>query len=138
MFRFRRTKKKSKPEVNMTPLVDVILQLVIFFMVTTTFISIETGAQVNLPTADFSQLGEGKTLTVTITEDNRLFINGSFVTWEEFPNLIVVELRKEPGIAVVIEADKNVLHGRVVRIMDVLKKAGVQKMAIATRPPEKE
>lgn len=138
MFRFRRTKKKSKPEVNMTPLVDVILQLVIFFMVTTTFISIETGAQVNLPTADFSQLGEGKTLTVTITEDNRLFINGSFVTWEEFPNLIVVELRKEPGIAVVIEADKNVLHGRVVRIMDVLKKAGVQKMAIATKPPEKE
>lgn len=138
MFRFRRTKKKSKPEVNMTPLVDVILQLVIFFMVTTTFISIETGAQVNLPTADFSQLGEGKTLTVTITEDNRLFINGSFVTWEEFPNLIVVELRKEPGIAVVIEADKNVLHGRVVRIMDILKKAGVQKMAIATRPPEKE
>ncbi len=138
MFRFRRTKKKSKPEVNMTPLVDVILQLVIFFMVTTTFISIETGAQVNLPTADFSQLGEGKTLTVTITEDNRLFINGSFVTWEEFPNLIVVELRKEPGVAVVIEADKNVLHGRVVRIMDILKKAGAQKMAIATRPPEKE
>ncbi|MCD6156129.1 MAG: biopolymer transporter ExbD [Candidatus Atribacteria bacterium] len=138
MFRFRRTKKKSKPEVNMTPLVDVVLQLVIFFMVTTTFISIETGAQVNLPTADFSQLGEGKTLTVTITEDNRLFINGSFVTWEEFPNLIVVELRKEPGVTVVIEADKNVLHGRVVHIMDILKKAGVQKMAIATRPPEKE
>lgn len=138
MFQFRRMKKKSKPEVNMTPLVDVILQLVIFFMVTTTFISIETGAQVNLPTAEFSQLGEAKTLTVTITEDNRLFINGSFVTWEDFPKLLVVELRKEPGATVVIEADKNVLHGRVVQVMDILKRAGAQKMAIATRPPEKE
>lgn len=138
MFRFRRWKKRAEPQVNVTPLVDVVLQLVIFFIVTTTFISVETGARVNLPSAHFSRLEEAKTITVTLAKDNLLYLNGSMVDWKELPRLVVVELRKDPALSVVIEADREVLHGRVVKLMDLLRRAGVERMAIATQPGEEE
>lgn len=138
MFRFRRWKRKAEPQVNVTPLVDVVLQLVIFFIVTTTFISVETGARVNLPSAQFSRIEEAKTITVTLTKNNLLYLNGSVVDWAELPRLVVVELRKDPAISVIIEADREVLHGRVVKLMDLLRRTGVEKMAIATQPGEEE
>ncbi len=138
MFRFRRWKRKAEPQVNVTPLVDVVLQLVIFFIVTTTFISVETGARVNLPSAQFSRIEEAKTITVTLTKNNLLYLNGSMVDWAELPRLVVVELRKDPAISVIIEADREVLHGRVVKLMDLLRRTGVEKMAIATQPGEEE
>ncbi len=136
MFQFRRLKKRSNPEINVTPLVDVVLQLVIFFIVTTTFISVETGARVNLPSADFSQIEESKTVTITITENNTLYVDGALVDWDELPKVLIATLRQDPQRAVVIEADRNVLHGRVVRVMDIARKAGAERMAIATQPQE--
>lgn len=138
MFRFRRWKKKVEPQINVTPLVDVVLQLVIFFIVTTTFISVETGAQVNLPAASFSQIAETRTVTVTLTKNNTLYLNGAVTDWRELPKLLVLELRKNPQVTVVIEADREVLHGRVVKLMDLLRRAGVERMAIATQPGEEE
>jgi len=138
MFRFRRWKKRAEPQINVTPLVDVVLQLVIFFIVTTTFISVETGAQVNLPAAHFSRIEEAKTITVTLTKNNTLYLNGVVTNWNELPRLVVLELRKDPQVAVVIEADREVLHGRVVKLMDLLRRAGVERMAIATQPGEEE
>lgn len=138
MFRFRRWKKRVEPQINVTPLVDVVLQLVIFFIVTTTFVSVETGAQVNLPAAQFSRLEEAKTITVTLTKNNTLYFNGVLTDWKELPGLVIPELRKDPRVAVVIEADREVLHGRVVKLMDLLKRAGVERMAIATQPGEEE
>ncbi|WP_438316592.1 ExbD/TolR family protein [Candidatus Caldatribacterium sp. SIUC1] len=138
MFRFRRWKKRAEPQVNVTPLVDVILQLVIFFIVTTTFVSVETGARVNLPSASFSRIEEAKTITVTLTKGNTLYLNGSLTDWTELPRLLVVELRKNPDATVVIEADREVLHGRVVKLMDLLRRAGVERMAIATQPGEEK
>jgi len=116
--------------------VDVVLQLVIFFIVTTTFISVETGARVNLPSADFSQIEESKTVTITITENNTLYVDGALVDWDELPKVLIATLRQDPQRAVVIEADRNVLHGRVVRVMDIARKAGAERMAIATQPQE--
>lgn len=134
MFLFRQRKTRPKPEINITPLVDVILQLVIFFLVTTTFVSMETGAQVNLPSANFSRIEEAKTLTVTITENNSLYVDGGLVDWVELPKVLVAALRQDPEAVVVIEADKKVLHGTVVKAMDIARQAGAERMAIATQP----
>ena len=79
MFRFRQKKTRRQPEINLTPMIDVVLQLIIFFVVTTTFISIESGAKVNLPSADFSKIEEAKTITITITENNMIYVNGALV-----------------------------------------------------------
>ena len=136
MFRFRSQKKRHIPEINMTPMIDVVLQLVIFFVVTTTLISVESGAQVNLPSADFSRIEEAKTITVTITENNSIYIDGALVDEKELAQVAVAEVRQNPQAMVVIEADKNVLHGKVVRVMDILRKSWSEKMAIATQPTE--
>ncbi|QPM68349.1 ExbD/TolR family protein [Atribacter laminatus] len=138
MFRFRQKKQRRQPEINLTPMIDVVLQLIIFFIVTTTFISIESGAKVNLPSADFSKIEEAKTITVTITENNMLYVNGALVDAKELPSSVVVALRNEPEATVIVEADKQVLHGKVVSVMDVLKKAGAEKIAIATQPTKEE
>jgi len=134
MFQFRRRKTRPKPDINITPLVDVVLQLVIFFVVTTTFISVETGARVNLPSANFSRIEEAKTITITITENNLLYVDGGLTDWNELPKVLVASLRKDPQAAVVIEADKKVLHGNVVKVMDIARRAGAERMAIATQP----
>ena len=138
MFRFRQKKPRRQPEINLTPMIDVVLQLIIFFIVTTTFISIESGAKVNLPSADFSKIEEVKTITVTITENNMLSVNGALVDANELPSAVVVALRNEPEATVIVEADKQVLHGKVVSVMDILKKAGAEKIAIATQPTKEE
>jgi len=134
MFQFRQRKTRPKPDINITPLVDVVLQLVIFFVVTTTFISVETGARVNLPSANFSRIEEAKTVTITITENNLLYVDGGLTDWNELPKVLVASLRKDPQAAVVIEADKKVLHGNVVKVMDIARRAGAERMAIATQP----
>ena len=138
MFQFRRRKTRPKPDINITPLVDVVLQLVIFFVVTTTFISVETGARVNLPSANFSRIEEAKTVTITITENNLLYVDGGLTDWNELPKVLVASLRKDPQAAVVIEADKRVLHGNVVKVMDIARRAGAERMAIATQPEGEE
>ena len=138
MFRFRQKRQRRQPEINLTPMIDVVLQLIIFFIVTTTFISIESGAKVNLPSADFSKIEEAKTITVTITENNMIYVNGALVDGKELPSALVVAMRNEPEATVIIEADKNVLHGKVISIMDILKKAGAEKIAIATQPTKEE
>ena len=138
MFRFRQKRQRRQPEINLTPMIDVVLQLIIFFIVTTTFISIESGAKVNLPSADFSKIEEVKTITVTITENNMLYVNGALVDANELPSAVVVALRNEPEATVIVEADKQVLHGKVVSVMDILKKAGAEKIAIATQPTKEE
>jgi len=138
MFRFRQKKPRRQPEINLTPMIDVVLQLIIFFVVTTTFISIESGAKVNLPSADFSKIEEAKTITITITENNMIYVNGALVDANELPSAVVVALRNEPEATVIIEADKQVLHGKVVSVMDIIKKAGAEKIAIATQPTKEE
>jgi len=55
---------------------------------------------------------------------------------KELAQVAVAEVRQNPQAMVVIEADKNVLHGKVVRVMDILRKSGAEKMAIATQPTE--
>lgn len=138
MFQFRRRKIKPKPDINITPLVDVVLQLVIFFLVTTTFVSVETGARVNLPSANFSRIEEAKTVTITITENNLLYVDGGLTDWNELPRLLVASLRKDPQVTFIIEADRKVLHGNVVKVMDIARRAGAERMAIATQPGGEE
>lgn len=138
MFRFRQRKTKTKPDINITPLVDVVLQLVIFFVVTTTFISVESGARVNLPSANFSKIEEAKTITITVTENNMIYVDGGLTDWNELPRVLVASLRKDPESMVVIEADKKVLHGNVVKVMDIARRAGAERMAIATQPEGEE
>ncbi len=119
---------------DLTPLIDVVFQLLIFFMLTTTFINVESGVKVDLPSGDFAAVSEKRNAVVTITENNVLYLNNHLVD----PNYLIEKLRDEtkdnPNPLVVLEADQNVTHGKVVRVMDLIKKSGIERIAIATKP----
>jgi len=136
-MKFHHPNKKSA-SFDLTPLIDVVFQLLIFFMVTTTFVNLENRVKVNLPSGDFAAVESSKNITVTITEDNTIYLNGKLIDPLRITESIATELKKEPEKIVVLEADKNVLHGKVISVMDLLKKGGADKIAIATQPTEKK
>ena len=113
-------------------MVDVVFQLLIFFMVSTTFISLESGLPVDLPQATQSQTVISDLPTVTITPEQQIYISGTPVSEEN----LVANLRdtlNQAGLnIVVLRADKSVPHGTTVRVMDLIKQAGGQRIAIAT------
>ncbi|NCO23858.1 MAG: biopolymer transporter ExbD [Candidatus Infernicultor aquiphilus] len=136
-MKFHHPNKKSA-SFDLTPLIDIVFQLLIFFMVTTTFVNLENRVKINLPSGDFAAVEPSKNITVTITEDNTIYLNGKLIDPLKITESIATELKKEPEKIVVLEADKNVLHGKVISVMDLLKKGGADKIAIATQPTKKK
>ena len=136
-MKFHHPNKKSA-SFDLTPLIDVVFQLLIFFMVTTTFVNLENRVEVNLPSGNFAAAGPSENIIVSITENNIIYFNGKIIDPLKLTENVAAELKKEPEKIVVLEADKNVLHGKVIRVMDLLKKGGAEKIAIATQPAEKE
>lgn len=112
--------------VDMTPMVDVMMLLVIFFMMTTAFVTVYPGFAVNLPQASAEKQAE-KQIVVLIAKDGRIVVNGQPVAKEE----IAAAISSMGKQTVSIQADKEASHGRVVEVMDELHKAGVTKLAIA-------
>jgi len=136
-MKFHHPNKKSA-SFDLTPLIDIVFQLLIFFMVTTTFVNLENRLEVNLPSGDFAAAKPSENIIVSITENNIVYLNGKLIDPLKLTENVAVELKKSPNKIVVLEADTNVLHGKVIRIMDLLKKGGAEKIAIATQPAEKK
>ena len=107
-------------------------------MLTTTFVNLENRVEVNLPSGDFAAAATSENIIVSITENNIIYFNGKLIDPLKLTENVAVELKKAPNKIVVLEADKNVLHGKVIRIMDLLKQGGAEKIAIATQPVAKE
>jgi len=136
-MKFPHLNKKSAG-FNLTPLIDVVFLLLIFFMLTTTFVNLENRIKVNLPTGDFAAAEPSENIIVTITENNTIYLNGKLIDPLKLTESVAAEIKDEPEKIVILEADKNVLHGKVIRVMDLLKKGGAERIAIATQPTEKK
>lgn len=132
-MRSRRSyRARISPTLDLTPMVDVVFLLIIFFMVSTTFITLESGLPVDLPQATSAE-GQPEGLpTVTIDAQGRLFLAGSEVVEEDLVGLLRTVLAESEATTVVLRADQSVSHGLTVRIMDAIKRAGATRVAIAT------
>jgi len=128
-------RRRVRPTLDVTPLIDVVLQLVIFFMLTTTF-SLYQGINVNLPKVVKAEEHQEKDLVVTITKENRVYLNDREVTVEELAETVKPLFVASQPRVVVIRADQEVKHGKVVEVMDIVKGAGAEKLAIATEQKE--
>jgi len=131
-------RNKRNARFDLTSLIDVVLLLLIFFMLTTTFVNLENRVKVNLPSGDFAAAEPSENIIVTITENNTVYFNGKLIDPLKLTESVAEKIKEEPEKIVVLEADANVLHGKVIRIMDLLKKGGAERIAIATQPAEKE
>lgn len=116
-------------EINVVPLVDIILVVLIIFMVTAPMI-MKPSIQVNLPKAASGEKSIPTQLNITLTVDGKIILNGQVATEDNVKDKSIHELSKDAEVQAVISADKDVPHGKVVSIIDVVKSAGVKKFAI--------
>ncbi len=129
-------------DINITPLTDIFLVLLIIFMVTTTAIA-EQGGQngglkVNLPRAGkTASTQEMHDLAVAVLEDGRTVVDGKVVDEGTLTQLLDKAHGENPETLVLVQADKEVAHGKVVAVMDLARRHGLARLAIATRDDER-
>ena len=121
-------------EINVTPLTDIFLVLLIIFMVTSTALT-QQGTKVNLPRAG-SGGAEPSGVIITATADQRIELNGKTVGLDALRSALEAAFQKGPDRSVILQGDRNVVLEQAVQIMTIAKEAGAEKIAIATAPPE--
>jgi biopolymer transport protein TolR len=123
-------------EINVTPLVDVMLVLLIIFMITAPMLT--QGLEVALPQAEGRsfELASNNPAKITITSAGAVYIDGTAVGSENLELSLGPMLRNRGIKRALLEADEGVPYGRVVGVLDVMNRAGVQQLGMITRPAE--
>jgi len=117
-------------DINVVPLVDIILVVLIIFMVTAPMF-IKPTINVNLPKASSGDQTAPSKLNIALTADGRLNLNGAFVDEATVKQKAMDEVAKNSDVQAIISADKDVPHGKVIGLLDIVKTAGVKKFAIS-------
>ena len=133
----RRKNNSSKPlaEINVTPLVDVMLVLLIIFMVTAPMLSM--GIDVNLPRVKSKSIDvTEEKLVLTINETKEIFLNKTKLTLGDLKPKLEAIFSNRIDREVYLRADKNVPYGFIVEVMSEVRKSGVDKLGMITEPPE--
>jgi biopolymer transport protein TolR len=121
-------------QINVTPLVDVMLVLLIIFMVTAPII--QQGVQVSLPKIKAAALpGKEEQFIVSITRDKQLYLNDTRMTAADLTQKLVAIARERPDREVFIRADEQVPYGEVIRTMAAVKAAGIENVGMVTEMP---
>lgn len=116
--------------INVTPLVDVMLVLLVIFMVTANYI-VSQSIMVQLPKAASGEDPGSKNLAFVLDKQSNLYMNGKAVDYDSLPNLIKQERERGPGaMQALIAADRDTPHGSVVKLIDVIRKNGITDFAI--------
>ena len=120
-------------EINVTPLVDIMLVLLIIFMLTAHLIA-KQAIEVELPRAANATTIKPTTLAITLTRDGALYLDEKPVTPDALRAAVSAAVAKDPKTQAVVTGDKAVSHGRVVWVLDVVKSLGVTSFAIQIDP----
>jgi biopolymer transport protein ExbD len=124
-------------DINITPLTDIFLVLLIIFMVTSSVMATDgarAGVRVNLPKGATKEISANqKDVTVAITTDGKMVVDGKEVSADSLRKMFDDARARDPETQVVVQADEATHHGRVVAVMELAKAAGLRRLAIATR-----
>jgi biopolymer transport protein TolR len=117
-------------EINVTPLVDVMLVLLIIFMVTAPLL--QQGIDVNLPKAKGKDLPPEERIALVVRKDRSVYMNDNRVSLEELRQRLGAISKQNPNVF--LKADKDVPYGFVVEVMGEIKEAGIEKLGMVTEP----
>lgn len=120
-------------EINVTPLVDIMLVLLIIFMLTAHLIA-RQAIEIELPRASQSTAVPPTTLAITLAADGAIFLNDQPVTPEALRAAIKASVARDPKTQAIVAGDKRVSHGRVVWVLDTVKSLGITQFAIQIDP----
>lgn len=115
--------------INVTPLVDIVLVLLIIFMVTTSYV-VRAQIEVDLPKAASGQSEVDTTLTFQVTKDGQYYLDGDQTTLEAIAGIVAQNVEKNPQVRAAIAADKKVEYGRIVDLIDTIKANGLENFAL--------
>lgn len=131
--RRNRRRGRMKSALDITNLVDVIFALLIIFMITAPMMT--QGVQVDLPQAEAKNVeSDHEMIQVSITDENRIFINDVEVSERDFTRTFLQEFAGRKEIPVFVNGDKEVPYGMVIRIITKIQKAGAVKLGFLTEP----
>jgi biopolymer transport protein ExbD len=130
-----RFKKKSEEDlmISVTPLVDIVLVCLIFFMITYHF-DIVSGARIDLPkVTNKNTAEEANRITLVISKSAEIYVGGKKFDQKALEKELQALIKEKGTLSVVLQADKDVTHGKVVEIMDIAKSVGISSIIIAAK-----
>ena len=123
---------KTEVGLDITPIVDTVFNLLIFFALSLNFI-VTPGITVNLPDASTEEIiREKEEIIILMDKHEGLFVNGHPVSMDGIAAILTKSAQTNKDTLVIIQADQDITHGEVVRVMDTAKRAGMTRLAIAT------
>ena len=118
-------------EINILPMIDVIFSILAFFIISSLFLTRSQGLPVDLPTAQTAEPKQSIQLNITIKPDGKMFLDRQPIKLDELKGALTQKIQPNSESVVVINADKKVEHGTVVKVMDRLRQVPGARMAIA-------
>lgn len=126
---------ESRMEINITPMIDVIFSILAFFIISSLSLTRSEGLPVNLPQASTSQTQTTSQINVSIQPDGAIALDRQPIDLEQLESAVRLKIEPNSESLVILNADKAVDHGRVVAVMDRLRRVRGAKLAIATTRP---
>jgi biopolymer transport protein ExbD len=127
-------KPPKKVAINLTPLIDVLFILIIFFTVSSTFLE-QPGIELKLPEAESSQSHTAQKVIIYVDAAGNLFLNDKPVTLDNVAPSVEALISAQTDKSVVLNADGEVHHALIIKIMDLLRRQGIYKIIISTAKP---
>ncbi len=119
-------------EINVVPLVDVVLVLLVIFMITAPLML--RGMDVDLPESATNTVTPEDRVVLSVTGDKKIFIDDTSITLKALGPRLADLKNRSPEVSVFLKADRNVSYGLVVRVMDIVKTSGIDKLGMVTKP----
>jgi biopolymer transport protein TolR len=119
-------------DINVTSLVDVMMTLLIIFIIVAPML--EQGIDITLPTAEPKRIDMTSVLTISVADNERVYLEGQRVTIDELRERLANVQAAREDVAVLVKADTDLRYGRVVEVLDAVRATGITRLAMATRP----
>lgn len=127
----RKVREEEDAEIDMTPMLDIVFIMLIFFIVTTVFVK-EAGINVNKPNGTLSVMPKNANIFIAVTEDGEVWMDKRMIDIDSVRANLERLMAEQPSDVIIIQADKEAEHGIVVEVMDQIKAAGIDRISIAT------